>query len=111
MRLKDKLTEITLINIKDQKKGKELSLNREVFEMTRFEWFFKSNPNCKGIGFSEGIGCSKLLRHLADIGIEDDQTVSQILAETIDQLEKACLNAVFASTLNQITQLNVNPYG
>jgi hypothetical protein len=98
--LRDRLASILLINGKaDRKLG-------TVYQLTRLEWFFKRPQT------HEGLECANLLRNLGKLPlmIEDDASVPQILADIIDQMDQACLNAVIASSIESIQTLRVCPY-
>ena len=81
-----------------------------MYELTRLEWFIKTNQSEPLLGFNDGLVASKLIAKVLEDNQEDDDGVISILDEIKDQVRQGSLNAIIISTKKSLKTLNVNPY-
>lgn len=90
LRLKERLSKLLLFNIKAKQSRRQpeyanLENAKEVYELTRFEWFIKTNQSEPLLGFNDGLVVSKLIAKVLEDNQEDEGVIS-ILDEIKDQV-------------------------
>jgi hypothetical protein len=90
LRLKERLSKLLLFNIKSKQSRRQpeyanLETAKEVYELTRLEWFIKTNQSEPLLGFNDGLLASKMIARVLDEN-QEDEGVTSILDEIKDQV-------------------------
>ena len=89
--LRDRLAKVLLFNIKN-KRGGGSDLQQNVFNITKLEYFFRTNE-VAALAFHDGMVSAELIKRLISENIEEESIVA-VLQGILEIIEQASINTV-----------------